>query len=209
LYVICDADVCAAHGWRPDAFAAACFDGGAQLLQLRMKTASSRTFLDIATAVVDQGRRAAATVIINDRADIAMFAGAAGVHVGQEDLSPEAIRAVVGEASVVGLSTHTIEQIDAAIAAPISYLAVGPVFGTATKHTGYQAVGLALVREAANRAARRKLPVVAIGGITLENAVSVIDAGADSVAVISDLLVANDPAMRTRAFVERLASASR
>jgi thiamine-phosphate pyrophosphorylase len=171
-----------------------------------MKSATSRAWFDIATDVVVQGRRTAATVIINDRADVALFAGATGVHVGQDDLSPGAIRSVMGDDAVVGLSTHTIEQIDAALALPISYLAVGPVFGTSTKTTGYQPVGLALVREAAARAVHRKVPIVAIGGITLENAVSVIDAGADSVAVISDLLSTSDPATRTRAFIERLAN---
>jgi thiamine-phosphate pyrophosphorylase len=209
LYVVCDGDVCAARGWHVADYASACFDGGAELLQLRLKTASSGAFLDTARAVVERARPAQATVIVNDRADLARFAGAAGVHVGQDDLTPDAVRAMLGPDAIVGVSTHTVPQIDAALALPVSYIAVGPIFGTATKTTGYDAVGLALVREAAARARERRIPVVAIGGITLDNAVSVLEAGADSVAVISDLFSTNDPAGRTRAFVARVVGRGR
>jgi thiamine-phosphate pyrophosphorylase len=143
-------------------------------------------------------------VIINDRADIARLAGADGVHLGQDDLPPPSVRALVGAAAELGLSTHTIEQIERAVLEPVSYVAVGPVFGTVTKATGYEPIGLEIVREAAARTRARGLPLVAIGGITLENAVSVLDAGAASVAVISDLLAAGNPEERVRAFVERL-----
>jgi thiamine-phosphate pyrophosphorylase len=125
------------------------------------------------------------------------------VHVGQGDLSPTAARRLLGGAAIVGLSTHTIRQIEAAVMEPITYLAIGPVFGSATKDTGYDATGLALVREAVRLAG--SLPVVAIGGITLENASSVIDAGAASVAVIGDLLTGADPERRARAFLQTLA----
>src|SRR6185295_1457198 len=107
-----------------------------------------------------------------------------GVHVGQEDLPPPAARALVGPDALVGLSTHTEAQIDAALDQPISYLAVGPIFGTSTKATGYDAVGLERVRYAAGTAR----VVVAIGGITLETIADVIEAGATSAAVITDLL---------------------
>jgi len=161
-------------------------------------------FLATASAVVQLARRHQARVIINDRADIARLAGADGVHVGQEDLTPAAVRAILGDTAIVGLSTHSVEQIDLAVLEPVTYIAVGPVFGTATKATGYEQVGLDMVREAARRASARGLPLVAIGGITLENAISVLQAGAASVAVISDLLATGDPEARVRAYVERL-----
>lgn len=128
------------------------------------------------------------------------MAGAAGVHVGQEDLAPAAARAIVGDTAIVGRSTHTEQQVDAARQEPIDYLAIGPVFGTATKATGYDAVGLDMVR----RATRAGRPVVAIGGVTLDNAASVIAAGAASVAVISDLVSGGDPQRRVRDFLARL-----
>jgi thiamine-phosphate pyrophosphorylase len=126
------------------------------------------------------------------------------VHVGQNDLPAKAVRALLGDAAELGLSTHTSEQLEQAVLEPVSYVAIGPIFGTATKATGYAPIGLEMVREAAARAGARGLPVVAIGGITLENAVSVLQAGAASVAVIGDLLATGDPEARTRAFVERL-----
>ncbi len=140
-----------------------------------------------------------ARVIVNDRADIARMADADGVHVGQEDLEVEAARAVVGEHAIVGLSTHTREQVDAALSTSASYVAVGPIFTTATKDTGYDARGLDLVAYAAGRGK----PIVAIGGITLERAPDVIAAGAAAVAVISDLLT-DDIEQRVRAFVSAL-----
>ena len=145
-----------------------------------------------------------AIVIINDRADLARLAGADGVHVGQQDLGPRAVRAIVGDAMMIGLSTHTMTQVDAAVAEPVDYVAIGPVFGTTTKATGYDAVGLETVREAARRAGARGLPLVAIGGITFENVGSVIEAGAASVAVIGDLLATGDPEQRIREFLRRL-----
>ena len=182
--------------------ARAVLDGGARLLQLRAKTLPSRDFLALADAVVAAADRYAASIVINDRADIATLAGAAGVHVGQDDLTPAAARSLLGDAAIVGFSTHTIEQVEAAVREPVSYVAVGPVFGTQSKDTGYRAVGLDLVAAAARIAGT--LPVVAIGGITIENASSVIAAGAASVAVISNLLVDRHPEERTRAFLRRL-----
>jgi thiamine-phosphate pyrophosphorylase len=161
-------------------------------------------FLATASAIVQLAHHHHAIVVINDRADIARLAGADGVHVGQEDLAPAAVRALIGDSSIVGLSTHTTEQVDRAVREPVSYVAVGPVFGTSTKATGYEPIGLERVREAARRARARGLPLVAIGGITLENASSVLDAGAASVAVISDLLATGDPEARVRAFLKAL-----
>jgi thiamine-phosphate pyrophosphorylase len=129
---------------------------------------------------------------------VAACVGADGVHVGQDDLPTAAVRRIVGPDAIVGRSTHTRAQIDAALGEPISYLAVGPVFSTTTKDTGYESVGLDLVAYAARRAAR--VPVVAIGGITLERAASVRDAGASAIAVISDLFAGGDVAARVREY---------
>lgn len=152
------------------------------------------------------GKGRGARLVVNDRADVATIAGAAGVHVGQEDLAPAAVRAVIGPTRLIGFSTHSIAQLDLAMEEPIDYVAVGPVFGTASKDTGYDAVGLRLVEEAARRAQRRGLPVVAIGGITIARAADVIRAGASAVAVISDLLSTGDPRARVAEYLERLAA---
>ena len=170
---------------------------------------SGDALLATASAVVQLAHRHQARLVVNDRADIARLAEADGVHIGQEDLPPAAVRALVGDAAIVGLSTHTMEQVDRAVLEPVTYVAIGPVFGTATKATGYEPIGLGMVRAAARRAAARGLPLVAIGGITLENAASVLDAGAASVAVISDLLATGDPEARARAFVDRLSRSER
>jgi thiamine-phosphate pyrophosphorylase len=206
LYAILDADVAARAGWPLVDLASAYLEGGARLLQLRAKQARSGELLDLASSIVLRAHAAGGIVILNDRADIARLAGADGVHVGQDDLGPSVVRAIVGSASLVGLSTHTTEQVDRALREPIGYLAVGPVFRTGTKATGYDAVGLDRVRYAAARAAARGLPVVAIGGITLERAADVLAVGAGSVAVISDLLSTGDPETRVRAYVDRLAA---
>ena len=190
------------NGWAPLDVAHAYLSGGARVLQLRAKTMASGAFLDLAVATGDAARRVGAQVIVNDRADIARLADAAGVHVGQDDLSPADVRRVVGPDAIVGFSTHSAAQIDAALGMPISYVAVGPVFGTQTKDTGYDRVGLTLVREAAARASGR-LPVVAIGGITVDTARSVIEAGAASVAVITDLL-SDNPEARVRQYLKVL-----
>jgi len=149
-----------------------------------------------------------AIVIVNDRADIAKLSGADGVHLGQDDLEPAMARRIVGGVALIGYSTHSIDQVRHACSMSIDYLAVGPIFGTATKQTGYASVGIGLVT-----AARKLLmdagvdvPIVAIGGITLERAPSVIQAGAASVAIISDLLSTNDPESRVRNYLQKLGS---
>ena len=204
LYVICDAEVCSAAGWTLVDFAAACIEGGAQLLQIRAKRAASGWLLDQTRAIAAGAAGADASVIVNDRADVAALAGAGGVHVGQDDLSPAAVRTIVGPDLIVGRSTHTAPQIQAALSEPISYLAIGPIFGTSTKETGYAPVGLETVREVARLVALRRIPVVAIGGITLERAPRVIESGAASVAVITDLLVSGDPTRRVRDYLDHL-----
>ena len=199
-----DTDLAVRAGWEPIDLARAFLDGGATLIQLRAKQLSSAAFLDLADAAVRLAGPYHANVIVNDRADIALLSAAVGVHVGQDDLPPTSARRVLGDGAVVGLSTHSVAQVERALREPISYLAVGPVFGTRSKDTGYAAVGLELVGSAARLAGG--LPVVAIGGVTLENARSVIEAGAASVAVISDLLAGNNPRGRTQAFVQALTS---
>ena len=205
---IVDADVAAQAGWTMTDLAAAFLSGGATLLQLRAKKAASGWLLDIATAIVALAHRANAIVIVNDRADIARLSGADGVHVGQHDLAPAAVRNIIGpqgtQAAIVGLSTHTPEQLETALQLPASYIAIGPVFSTDTKTTGYTGLGLEAVRRAAARTGQRGVPLVAIGGVTLETAPEVIRAGAGTVAVISDLVAAGDPAARVRAYLARL-----
>jgi thiamine-phosphate pyrophosphorylase len=204
LNAIVDVDAAGRAGWQPVDLAKAFLNGGARFLQLRAKTMGGGALFDTASAIVELARLCGATLIVNDRADIAKLAGAAGVHVGQDDLAASAVRALVGTSAIVGLSTHTIEQIEHAVTEPVSYVAVGPVFGTTTKDTGYNRIGLEMVRAAAARASARGLPLVAIGGITLQTARSVIDAGAASVAVIGDLLATGDPERRTREYLVAL-----
>jgi len=155
--------------------------------------------------VVALGTKTGAQVIVNDRADVARLADAAGVHVGQEDLPPDAVRRLIGPDRIIGFSTHSTRQLDDAVQQPVDYVAVGPIFGTVSKNTGYDAVGLRMVEEAAKRARPRGLQVVAIGGITLDRAADVMRAGATSVAIISDLLTTGDPRGRVAEYLDRLA----
>ena len=183
--------------------ARAFLSAGARLIQLRCKPWGSAAFLDLANAVVEDANRAGAAVIVNDRADVAALSRAHGLHVGQEDLAPADARSVIGDEPLLGLSTHTREQWEAALSEPVCYIAIGPVFGTGSKDTGYQAIGLETAQRAAAAAAREDLPTVAIGGITRDNAVSAIEAGAASVAIISDLL-RGDPEASCRALLRIL-----
>jgi thiamine-phosphate pyrophosphorylase len=198
LYPVVDVDLCRARGLDPLAVLAAFLEGGALFVQLRDKDPSSGARLRLADAAVARTRAAGARLIVNDRPDIARASAADGVHVGQDDLPVAETRAIVGPAAIVGISTHDAAQRSAALQTDADYIAVGPIYGTATKDTGYSARGLDLVRQAAASTPR---PIVAIGGITLERAPEVIAAGAASVAVISDLLTGGDPAARVRAFL--------
>jgi thiamine-phosphate pyrophosphorylase len=204
LCAIVDADVAARAGWTPPALAHAYLAGGARFLQLRAKHAPSGVLLEWCDAIAADARAHDALLVMNDRADIAMMAGVRALHVGQDDLPADVARQQLGADAIIGLSTHTTEQIDAALALPISYLAIGPVFGTTTKETGYEAIGLDRVRAAAERARPHNIPVVAIGGITLSQAPSVLEAGATSVAVITDLLTTQNPEQRVREYIQRL-----
>lgn len=168
-----------------------------RLLQLRGKADADARLLTLAEGLTRVAHSSGARLIVNDRADIARLAGADGVHVGQDDLPVGDVRAILGPAAMIGLSTHDRDQIDAALAGDASYVAVGPVFPTATKDTGYDPRGLDLVRYAASRGK----PVAAIGGITLEQAPAVLAAGASYLAVISDLLSTADPEARARDYL--------
>lgn len=202
LYAIVDVGVAERAGWAPRALGRAYLAGGARLLQLRAKDLASGPLLDLAAAMAEDVRAAGGLFIVNDRADLAVAAGADGVHVGQDDLPAADARTIVGD-RLVGLSTHTVAQVEAALATTASYVAVGPMFETRTKATGYDAVGLPLLRAAVGRARPHGRPVVAIGGITLERAPHLIDEGAASVAVITDLLT-HDPEARAGQFAAAL-----
>jgi thiamine-phosphate pyrophosphorylase len=158
--------------------------GGARILQFRHKGHFSRAWFEQAERVAALCRREGAIFVVDDRADIAMMLDA-GLHVGQDDLPPSSARQIIGAERLLGFSTHNEVQLRAAAAEPIDYVALGPVFGTASKDRPDPVVGVEGLRRLRPLATR---PLVAIGGITRENALTVLDAGADSVAVIGDLL---------------------
>lgn len=169
--------------------------GGVDVVQLRLKDASDAEVVEAARAFRDACDRHRALFLLNDRPDLVAVSGADGVHVGQEDLPPWEARAVVGPDRVLGISTHSEEQLAAALDAPVDYVAVGPVFETPTK-PGRRAVGLELVRTAA---ATARLPWFAIGGIDPGNAPEVVAAGAERLAVVRAIRDADDPEAAARA----------
>ncbi|MGH9403800.1 MAG: thiamine phosphate synthase [Terriglobia bacterium] len=173
---------------------------GVRLIQYRGKKSTARETYAAALTLAARIQSAGGTLIVNDRADIALAAGADGVHVGQEDLPASMARRILSS-KMIGLSTHSIEQVKQANLAPVDYIAFGPIFATGSKEKPDPVVGLSGLAEA--RKATQK-PLVAIGGITLENARSVIDAGADSVAVVSALLSAPDVGEQARRFLDRV-----
>jgi thiamine-phosphate diphosphorylase len=158
--------------------------GGARLIQLRDKSATASDLLETSRRCLRLTRAAGATLIINDRVEVALAAGADGVHLGQGDMTVAEARAILGPERIIGLSTHSLAQLRAGLATSASYLAVGPIYATGTKDDTEEVVGLELIREARRHADR---PLVAIGGITRERAREVIEAGADTIAVISAL----------------------
>lgn len=181
-------------------------EGGARLVQLREKHLAARAFYAEALEALRVARRFGATLIVNDRVDVALAAGADGAHVGQDDMPPEAARALLGEGRILGFSTHGVEQAVAASSLTVNYVAIGPVFSTSSKENPDPCVGLEGLRRV-RAAIGPAVKLVAIGGITLESAPSVLAAGADSVAVISALLDTPDPSeitRRTREFLARL-----
>lgn len=161
-------------------------DGGATFVQLREKNLPALDFYNEAKAALTVARQRGVTLIINDRVDVALALGAPGVHLGQDDLPPEAARKLLGDDAIIGYSTHTVSQAISAASLPVDYIAIGPIFQTSSKANPDPVVGLDGLR--AVRKAIGDVRLVAIGGISQENAASVIDGGADSVAVISALL---------------------
>jgi thiamine-phosphate pyrophosphorylase len=160
--------------------------GGAKMIQLREKRLSPKQFYREAVEAIEIARIAGAKIIINDRVDIALVTKADGVHLGQDDLPPEQARNVLGPEAIIGFSTHNVGQAVQAANKPVDYIAAGPVFATLTKDKPDPTIGLAELRVISE--AVRDIPLVAIGGITAENAQSALDAGADSVAVVSYLM---------------------
>ena len=192
LYAIADASF-----GDPLEIARRLFEGGARLIQIRNKSAGSGPYLE----QVEQVLKLApddAYVIVNDRADIALLSHAHGLHIGQDDLPAEPARAILGEKALIGLSTHNIAQAMKADLLLVDYIAVGPIFPTASKSNPDPVLGLDSLSEIC-RTVRK--PVVAIGGITLESAPDVFAAGAASIAVIGDLLRFADLAGRTNLWV--------
>jgi len=202
LYVILDATLLnnSPHDCAHELAAA-----GVRLLQYRDKTASTRDLLAISRELVSSLNSYGASLVVNDRPDIAVLAGAAGLHVGQEDLEPEQARAVVGDEMWIGTSTHNLEQFRRAAATSADYIAVGPIFPTTSKANPDPVVGLELIRQVRNLTEK---PIVAIGGITVERAASVIEAGADCVAVIRGIVCAAKPVERARRFLDALGAAN-
>jgi thiamine-phosphate pyrophosphorylase len=203
LYVILDAGLVRGSA---EEIAGQLMGAGVRLLQYRAKTVAAREVLETATRLAALARREAATFFVNDRPDLAYLAGADGVHVGQNDLEVEQARRIIGADRRVGVSTHNREQFERAVATSADYVAIGPIFRTTSKANPDPVVGTELIRQL--RPLTKK-PIVAIGGIGLEQAADVIQAGADSVAVISDILGAPDPAQRVRQFLERLDAVNR
>jgi len=176
-------------------------EGGATLIQLREKRLSPREFFKDATEALDIARSHGVQIIINDRVDIALALGADGVHLGQNDLPPEAARNLLGNVAVIGYSVHNATQAQAAVGMPIDYLGIGPVFPTLTKENPDPVVGVTELREIRGIA---KIPLVAIGGITPDNASKVLEAEVDAVAMISALLESPlEITSRTQEFLSR------
>ena len=201
LYVILDARLITSSAKE---CAAALAEAGVRLLQYRDKAAPAGQYLEASSVLAELLIRRGVTFFVNDRPDVAFLAGASGVHVGQEDSDVEQARKVIGREKLVGVSTHNLEQFELAAASSADYIAVGPVYSTLTKANAEPVVGADFVRRV--RALTDK-PIVAIGGITLERAASVIEAGADSVAVISGILGAREPGESATQYMKTLEAA--
>jgi thiamine-phosphate pyrophosphorylase len=190
LYAILDPEQ--TKGRSPESVLRELLEGGVTLLQLRVKTMAPREFFELARRVRSETRAHGCKLIVNDRVDIALACDADGVHLGQEDLPLAIGRKLTGQ-KIVGISTHDIDQAKEAEQSGADYIGFGPMFGTTTKATGYSVRGLEMLRQV--RAAV-KLPIVAIGGINEQNVRQVWQAGADSAAIISDILGADDVAAK-------------
>ncbi|HWQ68784.1 MAG TPA: thiamine phosphate synthase [Patescibacteria group bacterium] len=177
--------------------AARAVEGGASMIQLRDKVTGPRQLLSEARQITQLCRARGVCFIVNDRLDLALAADADGVHLGQDDLPPQAARAVLGTSKVLGVSTHSLEQGLRAAEQGADYLGIGPIFATGTKATGYEPRGCDIIRQLRTRI---DLPIMAIGGITLSNVGEAITAGATGAAVISAIVGADDITAATQAF---------
>ena len=184
LYPIVDTALLEQRGCEVETAARAMLDGGAQILQFRHKGHYTRRVFAESERAAELSRQAGAIFVVDDRADIAVLLDA-GLHVGQDDLPSQDARRLIGPSRPLGFSTHNETQLLAALGEPVDYVALGPVFGTTSKEKPDPVVGIAGLQRLRPLAGR---PLVAIGGITRENARAVMDAGADSLAVIGDLL---------------------
>ena len=182
--------------------AAAACAGGAQVVQLRVKHAGDRRTLEWGRAIAALTRRAGARFVVNDRFDLALACEADAVHLGQADLPPDSLPAAVRERLAVGRSTHDVSQARACCSEEVAYVAFGPVYGTTSKHSEYDARGVSMLQEIADIVAPRTL--IAIGGIEASRIPELIRAGAHGVAVISAVAAAEDPEAATRDLVGRL-----
>jgi thiamine-phosphate pyrophosphorylase len=198
LYVILDAGLLRRQAQE---IAAQLITAGVRALQYRAKNVPARKMLESSRQLAELARKEGASFFMNDRPDLSYLADADGVHVGQDDLSVDQARAIVGQDRWVGVSTHNQKQFERAVAGSADYVAIGPIFATASKANPDPVVGTELLRRL--RPLTDK-PIVAIGGIRLESAAGMIEAGADCVAVISDILSAADPGARARQYLERL-----
>lgn len=179
-------------------------EGGAPMIQLRDKSAGLRQLLPQAQEIASLCRERGAYFIVNDRLDLALAVNADGVHLGQDDLPPTAARAALGQGKILGVSTHSLEQATRAAREGADYLGIGPIFPTSTKGTGYEPVGCETIKQLH---ARIDLPLIAIGGITLDTIGPVIRAGAAGVAVISAIAGAEDVTLATRGFLAAILEA--
>jgi thiamine-phosphate pyrophosphorylase len=200
LHVLADDDP--RWRWSPLEQARAACDGGAAVVQLRVKHATDREALGWGEAIREATRRAGARFVMNDRFDLALLLEADAVHLGQADLPPGRIRALAGARLAIGRSTHDDDELARALAEPVDYVAFGPVFGTRSKQTGHAARGLERLAAAAARVAPR--PLVAIGGIDAGNVAGVRAAGARGAAVLSAVADAPDPTAATERLVRAL-----
>lgn len=193
LYLVTDRDL--SRGRSLEEVIAKAVNGGTTMVQLREKRASSREFYESALRIKQILKGTGVPLIINDRADIAFAADADGVHLGQSDLPPEMARKILGKDKIIGLSIETQKEAELANALDVDYIAVSPVFGTPTKTDTAPALGLEGLRKIAGIT---KHPLTGIGGIHLSNAREIIKAGADGIAVVSEIMSAEDPELAAK-----------
>lgn len=195
LYVILDKDLLQTPA---EECAESLAASGVELIQYRAKHSSAREYFDTCKSLVARLASTKARFIVNDRPDIAAIVGAGGVHVGQDDLSADEARRICGPELWVGVSAHNLDQVRAANSTSANYITVGPIFATSTKERPDPVVGVSFIREARNLTRK---PMVAIGGITLQNAAAVYESGADCIAVARGIISAPDPAARAKEFL--------